>query len=123
MKGGDAFLGSAKQIPSDDPFAKRDMAILENRTNLTVNCLEQAEQYRRPARTFFSGLTEGIFDRINKINRIRADGRQGEFDRRNMRADEGELFRQVPRAAFKIAQGRVGGANHFHPPLPMVGFT
>jgi hypothetical protein len=30
-----------------------------------------------------------ILDRINKIYRI---GRQGKFDRRNMKADEGEFF-------------------------------
>ena len=49
-------------------------------------------------------LTEGgqkeFLDRINKINRIGAEGRQGDFDRRNMRADEGDLFRQVPRRLF-----------------------
>ena len=49
-------------------------------------------------------LTEGekkeILDRINKINRIGADGRQGDFDRTNLRADEGDLFCQVPRRHF-----------------------
>ena len=39
-------------------------------------------------------------DRINKINRIGAEGRQGDFDRRDMRADEGDLFRQIPSRLF-----------------------
>ena len=68
-------------------------------------------------------LTEGkIWDRINKINRIGADGRQGKFDRRNMNGDEGELFGQVPRVLRiffpkKLSfQTRSGCKTLSHPP-------
>ena len=61
-------------------------------------------------------LTEGIFDRINKINRIRAEGRQGEFDRRNMRPDEGELFRLVPKGYLQnSSRPRLGCKSLSHP--------
>ena len=33
---------------------------------------------------------------------LEADGREGDFDRRDMKADEGELFRQVPRVLRRL---------------------
>jgi len=47
----------------------------------------------------FDRITEGeqkeFLDRINKINMIGTEGTQGNFDRRDMRAGEGKLSREV----------------------------
>ncbi len=71
----------------------------------------------------FDGITEltggEILDRINKIG---ADGRQRYFDRRNMKADEGDLFRQVPGVLRRLLlkelsfQPRSGCKSLSHPP-------
>ena len=33
LKGANALFGTAKQVPSNQPFSERDMRILKNRTN------------------------------------------------------------------------------------------
>ena len=61
-------------------------------------------------------------DRINKIYRSGAEGRQGDFDRRNMKADEGDLFGQVTRVLSRLFlkersfQPRSGCKTLSHPP-------